>query len=121
VILATMRLNVRSEKRRELLQTVLSLLGPIRNDQSAKTCRFYLDMENENSFVLLEEWETEKDLDRHLRSEEFRVLLGAANLLCEAPAIQFKVYSSTDPTTVDFENTKSKDRPEQQTRTNLKG
>jgi len=40
-------------------------------------------MENENEFRIFEEWDTRKNLNSHLKSERFRVLRGAMNLLQE--------------------------------------
>ncbi len=40
-------------------------------------------MENENELCLLEEWDTQENLKRHLKSGYFRVLRVAMNLLTE--------------------------------------
>jgi hypothetical protein len=38
-------------------------------------------MEDENQLFLLEEWDTQENLIGHQKSERFRILLGAMNLL----------------------------------------
>jgi quinol monooxygenase YgiN len=40
-------------------------------------------MEDENRFFLLEEWDTEENLMAHMKTEHFRITLGAMNLLQE--------------------------------------
>jgi len=40
-------------------------------------------MEDENELCILEEWDTRQNLNSHLKSEPFRVLRGAMNLLQE--------------------------------------
>ena len=39
--------------------------------------------EDENELCILEEWDIRKNLNSHLKSERFRVLRGAMNLLQE--------------------------------------
>ena len=40
-------------------------------------------MEDENELCILEEWDIRKNLNSHMKSERFRVLRGAMNLLQE--------------------------------------
>ena len=72
---------VRPEKRIELAQTIGRLLGPIRDVKGCRTISFYLDAVDQNSSLLLSEWETESDLDRYLRSNDFAILRGAIMVL----------------------------------------
>jgi quinol monooxygenase YgiN len=81
VILKTTRIVVKPEKRYELAQTIDRLLGPIKNVKGCRTIRFYQDAADQNSSLLLSEWETESDLDRYLRSKDFAILRGAIMVL----------------------------------------
>jgi quinol monooxygenase YgiN len=83
MILLTIRMNVLSEKRRELSQTITSLSGSIRMEKGCRRCDFCRSVEDENRFFLLEEWDTQEKLMTHLKSDHFRVLRGAMNLLKE--------------------------------------
>ena len=83
MILAIIRMKVPSEKRMELSQTIASLIGPIRAEKGCKRYDFCQSMEDENELCLLEEWDPQENLMRHLRSGRFRVLRGAMNLLQE--------------------------------------
>ena len=47
-------------------------------------CNFCQNLENENEFYLLEEWDTQESLKSHLRSDRFKVLRGAMVLLKES-------------------------------------
>jgi quinol monooxygenase YgiN len=89
MILTIMRMKVRSEKRLELSQTIISLLGSIRTKEGCRSCDLCQSLENENELCLLEEWETLENFRAHLKSEHFRVIRGAMNLLeepCDATA-----------------------------------
>jgi len=54
---------------------------------------FYVDANDENSTVLIGEWETTEDWTNHLRSRDFAVLLGAITILSSPASIDFKLLS----------------------------
>lgn len=81
MIVKTTRITARPDKRMELSQTIAGLLGPVRNVKGCRTFRFYLDAADENSSLLLSEWESESDLNQYLRSNDFAVLKGALAVL----------------------------------------
>jgi quinol monooxygenase YgiN len=81
MILVILRMNVQSDKRTELSQTIASLTGPIRAQKGCRRCDFCRDTEDENKLYLLEEWDTRENLMVYLSSGPFRVLRGAMNLL----------------------------------------
>ena len=89
MILAIIRMKVLSDKRLELSQTIASLSGSIRTQKGCRRCDFCQSMEDENRLFLLEEWDTHKNLMTHLRSDHFRVLRGAVNLLSEPYELMF--------------------------------
>jgi quinol monooxygenase YgiN len=89
MILVIIRMKVLSEKRLELSQTIASLSGSIRMEKGCQRCDFCQSVEDENRLFLLEEWNTEKNLMTHLKSEHFKVLRGAMNLLKEPCEIMF--------------------------------
>jgi quinol monooxygenase YgiN len=77
-------MKVISEKRLELLQAIGSLTRAIRTKKGCRRCDFFQSLENENGLCLIEEWNTLEDLRAHLKSEHFKVLRGAMNLLQES-------------------------------------
>ena len=81
MIFTTIRMKVFPEKRKELFQTLKSLVSSIRSQKGCRRCEFCVSAEDENEFCLIGEWENREDLDTHLGSELFKVLLGAMNLL----------------------------------------
>jgi len=83
VILVIIRMKVLAEKRKELSQTIVSLIDSLRTEKGCRRCDFYRSMEDENDLCILEKWDTRKNFDSHLKSERFRVLRGAMSLLQE--------------------------------------
>ncbi len=89
MILVLLRMKVLSEKRKELSQTIASLIGSIRVEKGCSRSDFWRSMEDENELCLLEEWDTQENLTSHLKSLHFRVLRGAMNLLQEPCEMMF--------------------------------
>ena len=92
---ATIGIIVPPEKLKEVLQTFKALLGPIRREQGCLSCNCYVDVQDETNLFFKEEWLTREDLDTHLRSNHFGVLIGAMQLLSKEPDIRFNTIAST--------------------------
>ena len=75
------RITVHPETRTELTQTIDRLLEPIKKVKGCRTVRFYLDAADENSWLLMSEWDTESDLTDYFRSNDFAILRGAITTL----------------------------------------
>jgi len=88
-----LRIKVRPEKRKELSQTLLSIVEPVRKESGCLHSGFYRNGEDEEDFLVVEEWVTQKDWDDHLRSDLFTVLMGAKNLLSRPPGIVIHTVS----------------------------
>jgi len=95
MIITTIRMMVPHEKRQELLQTVSMLAGTVRKERGCQACDFYIDTENADSFLLMEEWNTQEDFDRHVRAAAFSALLGALTLLNERPDVRINAVADT--------------------------
>lgn len=94
-ILVTLRMKIRPESRRDLLETMRGMLEPARVERGCLSYRLYEDVENRNAFVLLEEWATQEDLERHISKDNQRLLLVLMDLLSEQPEWRFNTVSHT--------------------------
>jgi len=95
MIESTIMMTVSPEKRKEVLQTLTAILGPIRREHGCISCSCYVDVEAENNICFRVEWKNSEDLDTHLRSVLFGVMIGAMKLLNIEPDIRFNTISST--------------------------
>src|SRR5437868_2202069 len=87
------RITVLPEHRKELCQTISSLINPVKNEKGCLTYRFYEEAGDENTFVLIGEWETPEAWSRHLSSDNFAVLLGSICLLCKDASVDCELLS----------------------------
>ncbi|MBA3028617.1 MAG: hypothetical protein FP816_07385 [Desulfobacteraceae bacterium] len=81
MILLIIRMKVFPEKRKELSQAMTCLAGSIRTEKGCGRCDFCQNLEDEDDLLLLEEWDTRENLQHHMKSENFKVIRGTANLL----------------------------------------
>lgn len=94
MIAVTISMDVPREKSREFLQTILLIIKSMRKEKGCLGYHFYHDMEQVNRYRLVGKWAHQEDVDNHLRSDTFSVLLGSMNLLKESPDIRFYAVSS---------------------------
>lgn len=83
------------EKQKEVMQTLVSMIKPVSREKGCLSYEVYRDIEKQNIFSLLAEWDTRKNLDHHIKSDKFGVLLGTQSLLYESPSIQIYTISNS--------------------------
>ena len=87
MIVVRITMNVIPEKQKELVQTILSMIEPMEKVTGCLSYALFCNMEDKYRLNLLQEWRTRRDLDQHLRSDMFGVLLGTKSLLIEPHGI----------------------------------
>lgn len=97
--MTTIKLHARSEKRKEILQTINGLISLMLNRSGCMGVSLYRDIDNRDVVYVLEKWSTRKDLERYRKSKSFSILLGLETLLVSSPEIN-DVNCCTDHTTV---------------------
>ena len=110
MILSTLRMIVRPERRRDLLETMRGMLEPSRVERGCLSYRLYEDVENRDAFILLEEWETQADLERHISKDSELQLLSLMDFLIEKPELRFNTVLHTAGMDL-IEDVRKKDGP----------
>ena len=81
--------KVRSEKRDEFLDAMRSLQKERLTEQGISGSRLYERKEDPTRFFVIDEWETDEDLQRYFGKEGFRILLGALRTLCTEAEVKY--------------------------------
>lgn len=89
MILFRVQLRVPPAVRDSVVKSLLRLVGPTRALKGCAACGTYVDVEDENTLVYVEEWETQEAIDGRLRAEDLRVLLSVLDLSAELPVVRF--------------------------------
>lgn len=95
MIIVTLRMVVLPEKRGDCLKLIRCMLEPTRVQPGCLSFHFYQDVENDNAFILLEEWTTRETLEGHIREKNYRKLLTLMDFLSEPPQVKFNTISNT--------------------------
>jgi quinol monooxygenase YgiN len=95
MIAATLKMELPGHARDEILQVLKSLRAPTRAEAGCISCHVYQDLHDENRIVLREVWESQADLDRHIRSHRYRHLLALMETASSPPEIRFDTISHT--------------------------
>ena len=91
MIMVRIIMNVLPEKQKEVMQTLLSMTETAGKEEGCLSYDVFCDIDGKTVFNLIEEWETREDLDLHIRSERFGVLLGIKSLLTKP--LEIKIYT----------------------------
>jgi quinol monooxygenase YgiN len=111
MIIVRISMNVIPEKQKELVQTLLSVMGSMESEEGCLSYTLFCTIEDNNRLNLLVEWQTRKNLDHHLRSKMFGVLLGTKSLLNEPHGIQiYTIHRSEGMEAVHNARAKVRDR-----------
>src|SRR5262245_46188681 len=96
MIVTTIRMLTTPENRKELMQTFRLLSDPSKCVSGCKSCRIYREVGNEEAVIFIQEWDDRNQLDRHLRSNEFAVIVGAMSLLEQPDMVEFQVLDQVE-------------------------
>ena len=89
MIQAAFRLVAPEGKRKEFLDVLLYLKGPTEALAECRACWICQDVTNDHALIYLVQWDTQEDLELHLRLERFRRLLPYIEMSVEPPAVSF--------------------------------
>ena len=96
MIIVRITMTARAEKRKEVMQTLLSMIEPTLQEKGCLSYQVFQDIDDENVFSLIKEWETREDMEHHMTSDRFSVLLGTKILLTEQHNIQIHTVLHTE-------------------------
>ena len=88
MIITTVKMKGREEKRLEILQTIREIANQVRRCKGCVGVNCYQDIDDKNVFYNVQEWRTRQDLADHLNSKLFAALLGIQSILAEPPQIE---------------------------------
>ena len=95
MIHSTVRLLTDPANQDDALAILCSMAERTRVESGCIACRIYQDVQEDNSIMLDEIWKSEEDLNRHLRSDEYRNVLFVMEMSVKKPEIRFEDIIST--------------------------
>ena len=96
MIIATLRVKVPADQRKIFLDSARSVTGRTSVQPGCISCKFYQDMDDPDSMLLVDEWSSREEYEHHIRSDTFRVILSLIDLSAEAPEIKLNTVSQIE-------------------------
>lgn len=93
MIMSILKIEVAPENHHKVLETLRYVNGPIRVKPGFINCRILKDLENSDSLTIVEKWESREDLERHVRSEDYRATLTLMDMSSKPPDLRFDSVS----------------------------
>jgi quinol monooxygenase YgiN len=93
MIQATIGMTIPAKKTDEALRILRSFAEQCIYEPGCLSCHIYGDLQEKNVLMLKEAWRSEEDLDRHLRSDDYRNLLLVLEMALKEPEIRFDTIS----------------------------
>ena len=89
MLVCTIKLILSEKDRRKVVSSLLPVVGSTRVQPGCRICSMLTDVNDPRALVLWEEWDTQENLDRHLRSSDYRLVIAAMEWSKESPQINF--------------------------------
>jgi quinol monooxygenase YgiN len=96
MIVFILSMKVSPSERKEVVSIFDTIAGSTSVKPGCKKVRLYSDVDNDDELLLIEEWETVPDLERHIASDEFRKIMAIMDLAIAPPDIAFNTVSSVE-------------------------
>lgn len=94
--IVTLRIKVPRERHRDFMDSARLIVEPTRIKPGCITCRLYQDLDEPDTVFLVEEWKSRKELDRHLNSDQYRIVLSLMEASDQFPEIKLNTISKTE-------------------------
>ena len=77
------KIVIKRYKTDEFVKSMHSFSRKIRKEKGCLGCSVYRDSEKENTFSVIGKWRTRQAMQKHFKTQNFEVLIGAARVLGE--------------------------------------
>ena len=75
------KIVIKQYKTDEFVKSMRSFARKIRKENGCLDCSLYRDSEKENTFSVIGKWRTRHAMEKHFKTQNFEVLIGAARVL----------------------------------------
>ena len=95
MLIYQLKIEVKPYKPDEFVNSMRSYLHIIRKAKGCFDFSVYQDSDKENTYIVIGEWQTRKDMEKHFQTHEFELLIGAATVLGKTFAMNIAEVSET--------------------------
>ena len=92
---SSIRITIPSNKRIEAQKILMSLAERTRVESGCINCNIYQGIDDTNIIMIDQLWQSNEDLERHLRSDDYLKLLLIVEMALKKPEIRFDTISNS--------------------------
>ena len=89
------KIGIKPYKSEEFIKSIHSFSSKIRRQKGCLGYSVYQDTHEDNAYCLFGEWKTRQSMEKHFRTHEFEVVIGAARVLGETFVMNIADISET--------------------------
>jgi quinol monooxygenase YgiN len=89
MILATLRVNILRVEKDSAMEILKSITGLLNLEPGVVSWRIYQDLDNKQAITLVQEWESQTDLENYIRSKEYKKILALMEISNRQPEVHF--------------------------------
>ena len=94
MILVTLTLAPASGRRQEIIDVFWLIIGPVRAQPGCLCCGLYQEVGEGDQLLYMEAWETQEQLERHMRSARYERLLAVMDASIKQPVLRYQTISA---------------------------
>lgn len=91
MFIVTLRFQSKPKHSVEIIQTLQGIADKVKKIDGCENVHIYREIQDVNIFFLVEEWQKQRSLEEHVKSDLFAALVGTKGLLVKSPEIKFMV------------------------------
>jgi quinol monooxygenase YgiN len=95
MVIFTLHLKVAPNDRINIMKTIHPIIGSTSVRKGCLHCGLYSNSQNDDELILLENWKSQQDMEKHIRSDDFRKILTVMEAAKKKPEISFITVEST--------------------------
>jgi len=93
-MVTTLSIAVPPGQLEEILKIFWLVLAPVREEPGCLSCELYEQKGNGEALFYMEEWETAEQLERHMRSARYELLLAIMEASAEPPVLRYQLVAT---------------------------
>ena len=95
MITVNLRIKVQYQECSKALDLIKKAIGKIQSAKGLISCKAYRDIEDADSLVMIQQWESGEEMESYIRSSKYRSVQELLELSIEQPKVSFDMVSWT--------------------------
>ncbi|MGD9249852.1 MAG: antibiotic biosynthesis monooxygenase [Desulfobacterales bacterium] len=96
MIVVSLRIKVPPARQQDLINSARLILGPTRIKPGCISCRIYQDLDEPDALLLVEQWDSRPNLERHFDSDQYRIILSLIEASHPSPEFRISTISKVE-------------------------